>query len=367
MHNLSYPSVRQAHRYRTVYSGLTVLTVVLYGLLLCSVPRVFASCGQAFCPIETSTTTERHPHGGELQLNLTYEFIDMDDPFIGTSSARVGEIPRGHDEQFTHNQTVKFSLDYGITPRLAVGLLLPFVDRLHQHLAHEEEEVVGGSLEETEVVARTERWRYQDVGDIQMTSRYLLRPPPTPLHASLSLIVGMKFPTGRTGVDNDEGEKAELTLQPGNGSWDGIVGLSYAQHFSVATAKRQTALAPLFVTALTRFPIGTGKFGYRPGTELFLNLGTAYPVFRNFDVLAQINFHYRDRDNVGHAPGVEHADSGRETLFLSPGLRYRVTDNLAVYALMQFAVYRRVNGIQLTSDWNITSGISYRFNLFSPV
>jgi hypothetical protein len=55
-----------------------------------------------------------------------------------------------------------------------------------------------------------------------------------------------------------------------------------------------------------------------------------------------------------------------DSQFLSPGVRYHFTDSLAVYTFMQFAVYRRVNGIQLTSDWNFTSGVFYRFDLFSP-
>lgn len=344
---------------------LVLWGVVLVGWLHCATP-LFASCGQAFCPVETATTTERHPRSGELQLNLTYEFIDMDDPYIGTGSARVGEIPRGHDERSTRNHTYKLSFDYGITPRLTVGVLLPFLDRLHRHLAHEEEEVVG-TPGETEIVDRNERWRYHGIGDIQLTGRYLLLSPETPLHPSLSVALGIKVPTGRTGVDNGAGEKAELTLQPGNGSWDGIVGLAYLQNFSVSTLRGETSLAPIFLTTIGRFPVGNGKFGYRPGGEFFLNLGFAYPLIRDLDFLGQVNFHYRDRDDVGHAPGVEHADSGRETIFLSPGLRYHITDSIAAYALMQFAVYRRVNGIQLTSDWNFTSGISYRFNLFSGV
>lgn len=339
-------------------------SALMFGLSITHPPRLLASCGQAFCPIETSTTAERHPHGGELHLNLVYEFIDTNDPFIGASSTRVGEIRRAHDEQFTRNQTVKFSLDYGLTSHLTVGVLLPFLDRLHQHLAHEKEEVAG-SPDGTESVDATERWRYQEFGDMQVTGRYLLLQPATPLRPALSLILGAKLPTGRTGVSNGEGEKAELTLQPGNGSWDGIVGLSYVQNFSVSTLRRETALAPLFITALGRFPVGVGKFGYEPGGELFLNVGLAYPLMRKLDVLGQINFHYRDRDAVGHAPGVEQADTGRETLFLSPGVRYHLTDSLALYTFMQFAVYRRVNGIQLTSDWNLTSGISYRFNLVS--
>jgi hypothetical protein len=343
-----------------------ILWAILLGYWLSSAAPLLASCGQAFCPVETATTTERHPRSDELQMNLTYEFIDMDDPYIGTGSARVGEIPRTHNEQFTRNHTIKFSLDYGITPRLTVGVLLPFLDRLHQHVAHEHgHEEDAGLPQAHDEEEETERWRYQGIGDIQLTGRYLLLPPATPLHPSLSLMLGLKVPTGRTGVDNDAGEKAELTLQPGNGSWDGIVGLSYLQNFSVSTLRGETGLAPIFLTTIGRFPVGTGKFGYRPGGELFLNLGFAYPLLRKLDFLGQVNFHYRDRDDVGHAPGVEHADSGRETIFLSPGLRYHVTDSLAAYALMQFAVYRRVNGIQLTSDWNFTSGISYRFNLFS--
>jgi len=98
---------------------------------------------------------------------------------------------------------------------------------------------------------------------------------------------------------------------------------------------------------------------------MFLNVGTTYPLWRKLDLLAQVNFHYRDRDDIGHAPGLEQSDSGREELYLSPGLRYHLTDNLALYTLMQFTVYRRVNGIQLTSDWNFTSGVFYRFDMFA--
>jgi hypothetical protein len=344
--------------------GFFLLSTVVVCLALPSPGTLQASCGQAFCPIETSTTTERHPHGGELQFNLTYEYIDMDRPFIGTSKAKVGEIPRAHDEISTRNNTYKLSLDYGLTPRLSLGALFPFLDRLHRHLAHEEEEVVG-SPDGTEIVDTPERWRYQEFGDMQVTARYLLVQPETPLRPAFSLLVGMKLPTGRTGIDNDEGEKAELTLQPGNGSWDGIIGLSYVQNFTAWTLQREASLMPVFATVIGRFPIGKGKFGYRPGGEMFLNVGAAYPLLRKLDLLAQVNFHYRDRDDVGHAPGVEQADTGRETIFLSPGLRYHVTDHLTVYSYMQFAVYRRVNGIQLTSDWNFTSGVSYRFNLFS--
>ena len=60
-------------------------------------------------------------------------------------------------------------------------------------------------------------------------------------------------------------------------------------------------------------------------SELVFRLGTLR-TFVSY-LLAGISFALPD---VGHAPGVEHADSGRETIFLSPGIRYHVTDSLAV-------------------------------------
>ena len=342
---------------------LTICVVAL--TMLVGLPQhLFASCGQAFCPIETSTLVENPLGGGQLYFNLVYEFIDQDQPVVGTSDARVGQLPRDHDEQFTHNNTLRLQLDYGLTPRLTVGVLLPYLDRLHQHLAHEEEEVVG-SPDGTEIVDKTERWRYQEFGDMQVSTRYLLLQQTTPYSPALSLILGAKLPTGRTNVRNGEGETAELTIQPGNGSWDGLVGFSYVQNFAVSTLRRETALAPVFMTMLGRFSLGVGKFGYEPGGEMFLNFGITYPLLRQLDLLAQVNFYYRDRDSVGHAPGVDQVDTGREQIFLSPGFRYHLTDSLAVYGLVQVPVYWRVNGIQLRSDWNLTSGIFYRFDLFS--
>ena len=140
-------------------------------------------------------------------------------------------------------------------------------------------------------------------------------------------------------------------------------GFSYLQSISLKTLRGKTALAPLFVTALSQFPVSVGKFNFKPGTELFFNIGFAYPLFRDIEFLGQINFHYQDRVSVGHAPGVEQPDTGRETLFLSPGIRYQLTKNIHLYTLAQFPVYQRVNGIQITSDWNLTTGVSFRFNL----
>lgn len=346
---------------KTLAIGALVL-----GALIALPHCLFASCGQAFCPIETGGSLVEEPLSrGQLYINLMYEFIDQDQPYIHTNKAQVGELPRDHDEQFTHNQSIKLQLDYGLTPRLTLGVLLPFLDRLHQHIGHEEEEVIGGGVGQTETVNVTERWRYQAFGDMQISTRYLLLQQTTLYSPAVSLILGVKLATGRTNVKNDSGEAAELSLQPGQGAWEGIVGLSYSQNVAVSTLRRETALASFFVTTLGRFPVAVGKFGYEPGGQMLLNVGVSYPLFRKFQLLGQANFSYRDRDTIGQAPGLDSSDSGREEIFLSPGVRYNLTDNLALYTIVPVTAYRRVNGIQLTSNWSITSGLYYRFNLLS--
>src|SRR5262245_4261950 len=188
---------------------LTICSIALSVVLI--LPRLLlASCGQAFCPIETSTLVENPLGGGQLYFNLVYEFIDQDQPVVGTSDARVGQLPRDHDEQFTHNNTLRLQLDYGLTPRLTVGVLLPYLDRLDPHLGTAEEEVVC-SADGTEIVHKTERCRYQEFGDMQVSTRYLLLQQTTPYSPALSLILGAKLPTGRTNVRYGEGETAELT------------------------------------------------------------------------------------------------------------------------------------------------------------
>lgn len=334
---------------------------------------LLASCGTASCPLETSVASERHPSSGELRLHFSHEFIDADDIFISTRRARVGELPRHHDERFTVNHSWNLSLDYGLAPRFTVGLRLPFSERYHRHISrgHEEQgmgkgEAIGGGLFEGGSEVETglgEHWRYRQLGDIQLLGRYLLIPPSSPQSPALTLFAGLKLPTGRTGVENGSGEKAEITMQPGSGSVDPLLGFSYLQHFEVPTPQGETAYLPLFVSVLGRINGSAGRYGYRPGDEVLVNLGTSYPLSQRVDLLAQVNYRYRGRDDAGHAPGLEAEDTGGESLMVSPGLRFHLTEALSAYAYAQLPVYRRVHGIQTTADWSVLTGINYRFDL----
>jgi hypothetical protein len=123
---------------------------------------------------------------------------------------------------------------------------------------------------------------------------------------------------------------------------------------------------PLFAGLHVRIPGSDGRFGYRAGTDLVATVGATYSLLPRLDLLGQINFRWRDRDDAGDASGVPEENTGGESLFVSPGLRVGLMEGLAAYAFMPLPVYQRVNGIQLTAEWNLQLGVQYRFSVPSP-
>ena len=153
---------------------LVVFWAAAVSLMVAAPASLLAACGQAVCPIEISSLVE-HPLGsGQVYFNFVYEYIDQDRPFIDSGRAKVGELPREHDEISTRNSSYKFTLDYGLTPRFTLGVMFPLLDRLHRHVEHEEHEPHDEEVEAPEEVRVPARWRFLALGDMQLSARYLL-------------------------------------------------------------------------------------------------------------------------------------------------------------------------------------------------
>src|SRR5690242_9215732 len=178
-----------------------------------------ASCGSAFCTINTSCDA----HGAWLEpgarLDLRYESIRQDQPRSGRSDVGVGEIRRHHDEVLTVNRNLLASLDYTLNQDWGVNLLLPIVDRYHEHIHNHG----GGQIPQS--------WDFIELGDVRvMGRRRLSSSEDVNAHtvSTSALNLGLKLPTGKTDVKNAAGEEAERSLQPGSGTTDLVLGGSYS-------------------------------------------------------------------------------------------------------------------------------------------
>ena len=101
-----------------------------------------ASCGSAFCSVNTSFDVQGAWTEPGARVDLRYESINQDQPRAGSAKVGVGQIPRHHDEVSTLNRNWIASLDYAFDPAWGVAVTAPFVDREHFHIHNH----AGGKL-----------------------------------------------------------------------------------------------------------------------------------------------------------------------------------------------------------------------------
>jgi hypothetical protein len=290
----------------------------------------------------------------QFTLDVSFQYIDQDEVRIGRSRAEVGEIHSHHDEVETVNRAVGLLANYAPSDRLVLSAIVPFVSRFHEHIedTHLEHSISAAAVRHDV----PESWHFSDLGDASVSARYRVTP-------KLWATGGVELPTGERRPANEDGETAEPTLAPGSGSVDLFGGFVYQTQLEVPSLSRgpfgNSSVMPFFVGAIYRRN-GRGTADYRQGDELLVNAGVNYPLFTQLQLLAQVNVDLRDRDQVGDTDE-DPAHTGRSSVFLSPGVRVGLPGGIAAYGMVQIPIYQRVNGIQLTADYNLVGGIQARF------
>jgi len=309
-------------------------------------PNATASCGSSSCPIDLHALQFGD---GKFSLDLSFQYIDQDQPRIGGRRAQVGAIASDHDEIRTINRLAALQLNYSLNERFQVALTLPYVSRSHEHFDEEN--------------ARIERWNFADIGDAVVQGRLRLFISNALEHSSLWLTGGVQLPTGSRRETGSTGEDAEVTIAPGTGSTDALLGLTYQSGVLRNTALEgelgHTTLIPFFI-ALNGRVNGRGTHDYRRGHEVQLNMGTEYPLTSTVHLLGQINGRVTGKDEVGQTNENRDLTGGRY-LYLSPGLRLLLGSKTSIYGFVQVPVYQHVNGLQLTSKANYLAGIRKSF------
>ncbi len=299
----------------------------------------FASCGAAFCTVNSNWTSESAMVESGSSFDLRYEFIKQDQPRTGTDNIAVGQIPHHHDEVSTYNRNLVATYSRSFASGWGVSVIAPVVDRDHTHIHNHQGEKV------------LEQWNFTELGDMRVIGRYQLPLLGDPVNAaSAGFTFGLKLPTGRTNLANADGDVAERSLQPGSGTTDLIAGAFYHQKL----ARRGSAW---FVQAQYQHALNEHD-GFKPGAQFGADIGYRHGIGDSVGALVQLNAVVKQRDNGTEA---EPADSGSRSVFLSPGLSYAVASNLQVYGFYQHPLYQDVNGVQLTAKRAFVLGLSGRF------
>jgi len=304
-----------------------------------------ASCGSSSCPIDLQSLLDL----GRSSLDLSFQYIDQNQPRIGTRKAHVGEIASEHDEIRTLNRLTNLQFQFAVSPRFQLALTAPLVSRVHEHRDTESQEI--------------ERWDFRGFGDAVVQARTRLFISEASPHPSLWLTTGVKLPTGARHEASNNSEDAEVTIEPGTGSTDLLLGLTWQSGVLRNTAlggpMGHSTLIPWFVAASVRAN-GRGTNEYRRGHELQLNTGTEYPLSSRLHLLGQLNARMLAKDDPGHT--LEDRDlTGGRFIYASPGIRALLGHGASAYAFVQIPLYQHVNELQLTSKVNYVIGFRRQF------
>lgn len=227
---------------------------------------------------------------------------------------------------------------YGVSEKAALFLKVPYLDK---ELQYAESDTRGDS----------------GIGDITLLGKYRIYTKDYPGKTSrFSILTGVKLPTGE---DDEEDRFGTLPqgLQLGSGSFDPIIGAAYTWQsldFEVdidITYKFNTEGANDF------------EFG-----DLF-KYNIAYQrrvwpfklpeegLYSQLNLVLELNGQYQQKNK---SSGTKLADSGGNTIFLSPGLQY-VMERFIIEGSVQLPVVQDLNGAQLKTDYIATVGIRMTF------
>lgn len=298
-----------------------------------------ASCGSAFCSVNSNWTSESAMTEPGSTFDLRYEYINQDQPRAGKDKIAVGQIPHHHDEVSTVNRNLLATYTRSFDSGWGVSVIAPILDRDHLHIHNHHGEQIP------------ERWKFTELGDVRVVGGYQLPyVGDTSKPANAGITFGLKLPTGKTNIANEDGDVAERSLQPGTGTTDAIIGAYFHQKLPqwesswFAQTQYQHALR--------------SHHDFKPGDQLSFDVGFRHGITDKLRALVQLNFLVKRRDSGAVA---EPEDSGGRFVSVSPGLSYAVTDKFQIYGFLQQPLYQHVNGVQLTAKKAFVVGMSARF------
>ncbi len=321
----------------------------LLTLGILSAPNAVASCGSAFCSVNTNWDEHGASQPG-LVVDMRYSTAKQDQLRAGSSKitpedpANPALTPGDEVENlYTRNSLLTATLDYTFDETMGVSVQLPYVMREHKHTIADP------------VTPVVETFSASALGDIRVVGRYRMALDDA---SGIGFKAGLKLASGKKDIANDQGAiPGEVSLQPGNGSTDLILGTFWQR------GMHGEALS-YFAQAMLQTSINHIA-DFKPGNQINLDAGVRYAMNNSTNALLQLNYQDNAQDSGIAAPadasGVPGTSTGGKFLYLTPGVSVTVMTGTNLYALLQLPLSQNVNGEQLTASKSFTVGVNHRF------
>jgi hypothetical protein len=190
------------------------------------------------------------------------------------------------------------------------------------------------------------------ITDTWFTTKYrILKGMP----GNLSLIAGVKAPTGEDDHRLSNGDRLEASSQPGSGAVDFQLGAAYSRYLTTN----------LTIDASGVYTFRTRDHGFKVGDRADLGVALAYRLtddikeLPNLSVFVEALGVWIGKDN-SHADGTN-PNSGGWSMFISPGIRCRLTQHMSATVAVLVPILQDLNGAQVKRDYRISAGVTWTF------
>jgi len=290
---------------------------------------------------------------GKIASNLAFTYVRPERRSDSTLTGLADQHIHAHSAD-RHLRTT-LAVAFGATDRLTFSVSLPYLR--HDGLAEGEHGHSGGSSINTVV----RRGNVGGIGDASLLAKYrLLGTGP----AGLSLLGGLKAPTGSTRHRDDHGERLEIEHQPGSGSWDlvfgGAAGLPVAGVQLDASLLYQRAGEGAMKTRLGDRLLGGVAISHRFGSsEHHHDDDTEAPHgHSSWDGFVELTGEWEGRQRIA---GDVERESGGKAIFLSPGARFNAASGWHASAGVGLPLWQSIRKSHPDTGYRLTFGIGLGF------
>lgn len=316
-----------------MFPFLLIVVVCVPGLLLSQFSQTgfpafnacdFCLAAQGISPLEVGSSGMR---------------IDVRYLSVGTLY-QDGSKTANTDHELETHLTQQYSFFYALGSSVSLAALVP-VPRRHSELLSNQGVLVTGNQFGIGDVAFLAR--YKPIVGHGMESTYII-----------SLVGGIKLPTGRTDGRDSQGDLLDAHVQLGTGSTDMLMGAS-----GFAAIGRTAFI----VNILGGFS-GKGSNGHQFGNTLNYDVTVRYgltpddydspQLFATLSLIGELRGHERQNGFVNN-------NSGGNVVYASPGLQLFITPALTLELSYQQAIIHGLYGQQLGEDYRFVSGIQILF------
>jgi hypothetical protein len=314
-----------------------------FALLVVAAGAAQASCGAEGCPLDV-----RGPEvgGARYGFELGYQYVDQDKLWDGDAEAGAPADDEHEVEVETRTNSVLATGRAEFGSRILVTSSIPYMNRFHTHLVQHH---VGFYVPAS--------WQYSGFGDLLTTAQATVLGAKLHDPVSLALRAGIKLPTGRTEVPEVDGEQPEPSARPGTGSTDFVAGFQARRLVATRSFAGQRFEIPFSLGVTGRWN-GRGTEDYKVGDSIEANLAGGWALTSPLQLLMQVNYRHHDGDDPGDSGDESHTASGT-SVYVTPGLRGRITNQIAAYGYAQIRAYEHTSGPELIAPYHLSFGLSY--------